>query len=364
MSYKEEYEYLQIACSENGRCLSCEKYGKCKLREKADFERREREKLKTTVWWQCRHKNVESECAVCPNYKQCVTERGLPFRSYALRNVVINIHKNGEVELLQYKRPFHYLEECANLDREDIDRQRMLKKVRDGVYEPVSDDFTISALQRSIRNAGKRSKDTFMGYAKNNDWEYFITLTFSPEVVNRYDDNAVKSLYSEFQRWCVRRSPDVKMLIVPERHKDGAIHLHGLVSCIEFDLILYLDKNGNQVYSKCGSPLFRIKNWTFGLSTLAIIPPDDNYARVCNYIQKYISKEGNIGYNAKRFYHTRNLDFKNKGIYLCDDAEIAELVASLGLCAFKDSDKMTVYRNPSLPVDGEEKRNLDPLYES
>ena len=183
-------------------------------------------------------------------------------------------------------------------------------------------------------------------------------------MVNRYDDNAVKSLYSEFQRWCVRRSPDVKMLIVPERHKDGAIHLHGLVSCIEFDLVLYLDKNGNQVYSKCGAPLFRIKNWTYGLSTLAIIPPDDNYNRVCNYIQKYISKEGNIGYNAKRFYHTRNLDFKNKGIYLCDDAEIAELVASLGLCAFKDSDKMTVYRNPSLPVDGEEKRNLDPLYES
>lgn len=177
MSYREEYEYLQIACSENGRCLSCERYGKCKLREKADFERREREKLKTTVWWQCRHKNVESECAVCSNYKQCVTERGLPFRLYALRNVVINIHKNGEVELLQYKRPFHYLEECADLDREDIDRQRMLKKVRDGVYEPVSDDFTISALQRSIRNAGKRSKDTFMGYAKNNDWEYFITVT-------------------------------------------------------------------------------------------------------------------------------------------------------------------------------------------
>ena len=94
MSYKEEYEYLQIACSENGRCLSCEKYVKCKLREKADLERREREKLKTTVWWQCQHKNVESECAVCPNYKQCVTERGLPFRSYALRNVVINVHKN------------------------------------------------------------------------------------------------------------------------------------------------------------------------------------------------------------------------------------------------------------------------------
>ncbi|MCI8436121.1 MAG: recombinase family protein [Clostridia bacterium] len=146
--------------------------------------------------------------------------------------------------------------------------------------------------------------------------------------------------------------------------EEGAIHLHGLVSCIEFDLVLYLDKNGNQVYSKCGAPLFRIKNWTYGLSTLAIIPPDDNYNRVCNYIQKYISKEGNIGYNAKRFCHTRNLDFKNKGIYLCDDAEIAELVASLGLSAFKDSDKMTVYRNPSLPVDGEEKRNLRSLNES
>lgn len=344
MAYKEEYEYLQVPCPYNGRCLACEEYARCRLRERQTFLASEKERLQGTLWWRCPDKNVVSKCAVCPDFKQCRVERGLPFRSYSMRNVVINVHQNGEVELLQYKRPFYYLDDCANLDMEDVDRQRMLRKVRDGIYEPVDDSFTVADLQRSIRNAGKRSKDTFFGYAKNNDWEYFITLTFSPEIVDRYDDNAVKALYSEFQRWCVRRSPDVKMLMVPERHKDGAIHLHGLVSDIAFDIELYLDKHGKQVYSKCGSPLFRIKNWKNGLSTLAIIPPEDNYARVCSYIQKYISKEGNIGYNSKRFYHTRNLNFKNKGIYFCGDDELEELILSLGLTPFKDNDKMTVYR--------------------
>jgi hypothetical protein len=96
--------------------------------------------------------------------------------------------------------------------------------------------------------------------------------------------------------------------------------------------------------SGSGIPLLRIKDWKNGIATLAVLPKDGNYAAVVNYMEKYISKEGNIGYCQKRYYRTRNLDFKNKSIIYANADELDELVQSLGLEAVKDNDKMTVYR--------------------
>lgn len=261
-----------------------------------------------------------------------------------MKNVVINVYPDSnKIEVLRYKKPFRHLVEAENLD--PVNRQRLLEKNVKGEYEPVSDDFTIQALQRSIRSASKRSKDNFYGYAQANDWEYFVTLTFSPEVVNRYNDMAVIHLWSNFQNWCKHKYKDCKMLMIPERHKDGALHFHGLMSDIRFNLIPAIDPHTEKpLYSKTGAPLFSIKDWTNGFSTLAIIPKEDNYRRVVNYMEKYISKDGNIGYNQKRFFRTRNLLFKNKSILLYDDCEFEDFIKSLGLEEVKDSDKMTVYR--------------------
>ena len=225
------------------------------------------------------------------------------------KNVIINVFPDSDkIEVLNYKEPFNHLVESENLTADD--RQRMLKKNLQGEYEPVSDDFLIQDLQRSIRSASKRSKDSFYGYAQANDW-----------------------------------SPDVKMLMVPERHKDGALHFHGLMSDIEFNLIPAKDLHTEKpIYSATGAPLFSIKDWKNGLSTLAVIPPEDNYARVVNYLEKYINKDGNIGYNQKRYFRTRNLLFKNKSILYCEENELSEIISSLGLVPVKDTDRMVVYR--------------------
>ena len=340
----EKSENLIFPCETNGRCLACAEYGRCTRAERAAFGREELHKLRHTIWYKCRHKNRPAYCSVCPRYKDCVSERGLPYKRYERKNVVINVFPDSEkIEVVYYKRPFLHLEESENLD--DVARQRMLRLNEQGVYEPIGDDFSVQALQRSIRNATKRSKDTFYGFALANDWEYFVTLTFSPEVVDRHDDLAVKALYSDFQRWCKRKSPDVKMLMVPERHKDGAIHFHGLISEIRFDLVPAVDPHTKKpLFSACGSPLFSIRDWKYGISTLAVIPKEDNCKKVVNYMEKYIAKDGNIGYGQKRFYRTRNLLFKNKSIYYCAGTDLDALVLELGLEPVKDNDKLIIYR--------------------
>lgn len=271
------------------------------------------------------------------------------YRVFVPANTVINVFP-GDEEIVYYKRQFSYLADC-NIDGDDVLRERMLKKDERGIYVPIRDDFMVSDLQRSIRNSSKRSKDSFYGYAKSNVWEYFITLTFSGEYVDRYDFDAVGHLYSEFQRWCKRISPDVKMLIVPEFHKREnedyvrALHFHGLVSGITFRICPFNDpKTGKPVFTESGNPLFRLLDWKYGLGTLAVIPPDDNYNRVVNYLQKYISKEGNIGYCKKRYYRTRNLDFKNKFIDYYQMDDLRELVREMGLTEIKNNDKMIVFR--------------------
>lgn len=335
---------MSYDCKLDGRCLICNRFGKCTLGLKAKFVKEDYSKYRGSLWDLCKNKNIDKYCESCVNLKECRLQRGLEWRLFEKKNVIINVFPDSDkIEVLNYKEPFNHLVESENLTADD--RQRMLKKNLQGEYEPVSDDFLIQDLQRSIRSASKRSKDSFYGYAQANDWWYFITLTFSPEIVDRYDDLAVKKLYSDFQRWCSRKSPDVKMLMVPERHKDGALHFHGLMSDIEFNLIPAKDPHTEKpIYSATGAPLFSIKDWKNGLSTLAVIPPEDNYARVVNYLEKYINKDGNIGYNQKRYFRTRNLLFKNKSILYCEENEFSEIISSLGLVPVKDTDRMVVYR--------------------
>lgn len=56
-----------------------------------------------------------------------------------------------------------------------------------------------------------------------NDFRWFVTLTLAPDKVDRYDAGEVVRKLSQ---WCnnqVKRR-GLKYVLVPERHKDGALH--------------------------------------------------------------------------------------------------------------------------------------------
>ena len=278
-------------------------------------------------------------CRFCKDYAECQKAQGLPYRKWEKANIIINKYPDGSFELTRYKRDFDYMFEAGNLPAVD----RVRKMIKEGDYWVPVDGFEISDIQASIKSSSKRAKDTLYGYVLANDWEYWITLTFSPDVVNRYDDMAVKHLWSEFQRACKRKSPDCKILAIPERHKDGALHFHVLMSDISLTLIPAIDKDGKPMYTEFGDIIFNVKDWDFGFSTAVVLPKENNNLRVANYLVKYITKDGNIDYNAKRFYHTQNLKFKNKTIAYLTEEEFASSEFKSGIRKIKDNDRMEVW---------------------
>lgn len=129
-----------------------------------------------------------------------------------------------------------------------------------------------------------------------NPWEYFCTLTLSPEY-NRSDLKSFQKRLSQFVRDLNKgRTKKIKYLLIPETHKDGENwHMHGFLMGLsdtelhEFTLSERLPiqmrnkiKTGNLLYNW---PEYAAK---FGFCSLETI---QNKEACDKYICKYITKE-------------------------------------------------------------------------
>lgn len=103
----------------------------------------------------------------------------------------------------------------------------------------------------------KRAKEKAFDIARLNDFEYFTTWTLSPDLIDRYDPVQVKKKLKNFLDNGVRRK-DLLYLVLPEYHKDGAIHMHGLIR----GNYRYIDSG---LQTKSGQPIFNMPDWGWGL---------------------------------------------------------------------------------------------------
>jgi hypothetical protein len=128
--------------------------------------------------------------------------------------------------------------------------------------------------EESMISSMNRTKCMVHDYSKDNVWEWFITLTFNPEKVDRFNyDECSKKLSQWLKHIKTRKAPDLKYIIVPEYHEDKAFHFHGLFSNIgQIELVeainpktdfLLKDKNGNQIYN--------IGNYKLGWTTATMV---------------------------------------------------------------------------------------------
>lgn len=161
------------------------------------------------------------------------------------------------------------------------------KRPKDG----INDD----SIHRSIR----RTKSTIADLVLCNNFEYFCTFTFDPKKHDRYDVNRCKFIMSMWLHRQRKHSPEMKYLIVPEFHKDGALHFHALLA--NFNGTLKDSKkrqNGRIIYNMTG--------YRAGFTTA--VPIDHNKVAVSNYIKKYITKDMPLIYGRKRYWVSQNLD--------------------------------------------------------
>lgn len=163
--------------------------------------------------------------------------------------------------------------------------------------------------QRSMRRA--RAKVRRIALA--NDFRYFVTLTLDGSRIDRYDMGAI---VQKLNRWLdnqVRRK-GLRYVLVPERHKDGAIHFHGFfndalevvdsgvldVPWSKKPLRPRNDKIRAEWIQKGGRIVYNLPGWTLGFTTAIEIYGE--YPRAVAYVCKYIGKQGEKP--AGRWYYS------------------------------------------------------------
>lgn len=170
---------------------------------------------------------------------------------------------------------------------------------------------------RCFNISQKRSKQTIIEYARANNWDWFITLTFNPDLVDstNYDD-CYKKVHIFFNNLKKRKCPDIKYLIVPEQHKSGRWHFHGLISGSD-DLSLGISHFKGSVYN--------IHGFKYGYTTATKVK---DTKRVSTYISKYITKEtADLTVGRHRYIKSNNLNKADVCDYniSCEELEALKL---------------------------------------
>lgn len=166
--------------------------------------------------------------------------------------------------------------------------------------------------ERSIRKSINRAKEKIFGYIMSNEWEYWATQTFAPDKLNRFDlDEIIKKYNRRLWNLKNRNYYNLKWLIVPEMHKNGAWHLHMLMSGIPKNKIVY---SGYDYYNKEKNFSRKVYNWVdtidYGFNDYVDISNIEAIEkfRIALYITKYITKELIIDrFNKKNYWVSKDL---------------------------------------------------------
>ncbi len=155
--------------------------------------------------------------------------------------------------------------------------------------------------QRSLRSSMGRTVNKVYYLARSNDWEWFFTLTFNPEIVDSYDYTACTEKLSNWFIIMRRICPGIKYLVVPEQHKSGRWHFHGLFA--NCDNLGFVDSGKR---TKTGDIIYNVGKYRLGFSTATKVRDP---RRVTQYIGKYITKDlCAVTKGKKRYWCSRNLD--------------------------------------------------------
>ena len=233
-------------------------------------------------------------------------------------NLKITEYANGQLEVITYKQGVYTMLDGESSYRADmIDKNadalawrfasyvidektgqgRFIPRIEDREYcynpftEKIQRVYTVEDeiaeekkkldnLSRSFR----RTRSALYMYARQCNWEYFITLTYSPDKIeNRYDYSlCMKKVHNWIDHCKRRKAKELLYLLVPEQHKDGAWHIHGLLC----NTTGFTFTDSGKRYD--GKIVYNLDDWKLGFSTATKVT--DTY-KVSVYITKYITKD-------------------------------------------------------------------------
>ena len=163
-------------------------------------------------------------------------------------------------------------------------------------------------LEKTERNrqyqleAAQKAKREIIDLALSNNWDYMLTQTINPEKSDRYDYELNKKiLLNKLETYKKRYDHNLKYIIIPELHKDKAIHFHGL---LKFNVP---DKHLEYIKNRNGAEIYKHKLLEkMGFNELVKIYNHQEF--VAYYISKYITKSLGEKITQKRYYRSTLLE--------------------------------------------------------
>lgn len=167
-----------------------------------------------------------------------------------------------------------------------------------------------------LHSSISRAKRVILELALCNEWDYFCTFTLS----SKYDRYDLKKWYGSFAQFIrdqrKKHGTEIRFLLVPETHKNGAWHIHGLIQGAP-PLVSFADRLARGENVPVHLAEHGYKSWPdyerrFGFNSFGEIK---NAVACSFYITKYVSKaidEGSINSGAHRYYASTGLKRSKK----------------------------------------------------
>lgn len=180
-----------------------------------------------------------------------------------------------------------------------ITRHKVLRRsgieIDDNFSFPIRGTVNDEKMEQNI----SRAKSKIREYGLCNEWDFFVTLTIDQSKFDRFDLQTYYKAFSKFlNNYNSRHNIKIKYLFIPERHQNGAWHMHGLISGLPEE---HLTVNQYGYYDWIA---YRNK---FGYISLDFLK---DKAKASSYILKYVGKDmGNsvTELNAKLYYCSKGL---------------------------------------------------------
>ena len=179
----------------------------------------------------------------------------------------IKMYPDGSTVLTVYKNAKVY-RGSAEKENRDFDDNVSLSS------EPKTDEEKEYEKLKNLWRIKTKIKD----YILSNDFNYFWTLTFKDD---RYDYDLAFQKMGKWLRKMRDKYGKFDYIMIPELHKDGAIHFHGVTGGLNAVI------RDSGVKHK-GVKVYNCTDWEHGFTTLTKIRSREKTA---SYVTKYVTKE-------------------------------------------------------------------------
>lgn len=218
---------------------------------------------------------------------------------------------NGRIEIAAYHKPrFRHLGSAPSGRESETSDEAQEKRTRHQIY----------AIRRKIK-----------GYAFSNNFRWFVTLTFNPEKVDSFDYETAKNT---LLKWCRRMRDRYKRfdyLMIPELHKSGAVHFHGLLGNIPAHFVKAINPKTGEPIIRHGRQVYNLMEWEYGFSDCEEIESPE---RAASYITKYVTTAlltDKKMYNKKRYFNSQGLANPVVTFGMSDNVELDVFTPNFGI---------------------------------